>query len=216
MADGASQPKQQSWRLRHNRLVRAFGQLRSAAAEFPVRMPASLARSSRPAEFAYNRATARRLHVVRADGGGRVAHQRDRSPLTSRHARRHLTTLQPSRCVEPGSSGPAAGVARLAPIPVARRRRITRTRLGCYGRDPRDSGEGIEFLPVWQGELVYGDLAHRNIDACGVRCRRAAVRPCCRHALLGGSLDFGRHAKAGLPNNFGLIGMMARSPAPLA
>ena len=58
--------------------------------------------------------------------------------------------------------------------PRRMQRRITRTRLGampgpaCFGR--RDRG----FLPVWQGELVYGDLAHRNIAraACAADSRQ--------------------------------------------
>ena len=103
--------------------------------------------SSRPDEFVYNEVPARPLQLAPPFGARRATTRRAaRSPLPSRHARRHLTTLPLSRCVEPGSTTLAAGVN-----PVRTRARRTQTannsnKFGCYGRDPRDSGR-----KVWQG-----------------------------------------------------------------
>ena len=36
--------------------------------------------------------------------------------------------------------------------------------------------KGFKVLSGWQGELVYGDLAHRYIFAWGVRSRRGPSR----------------------------------------
>ena len=88
--------------------------------------------------------------------------------------------------------------------PRRMQRRITRTRLGampgpaCFGRRNR------EFLPVWQGELVYGDLAHRNIarSACAAdsrqRPRVVGVHSFVDHWGVGGA-----SRRRGLPRRFG-------------
>lgn len=91
--------------------------------------------------------------------------------MTSRHAARHLTTLRPVAGGEP-----ARRVARLATSGI-RTRRITRTRLGATAETRVIRAKGSKrFLPVWQGELVYGDFAHRYIARAACVERRS--RPC--------------------------------------
>jgi hypothetical protein len=71
--------------------------------------------------------------------------RRRMAPPTPRHALTHLTTLRVRRLRGAWLTAPAVGENCLsAATSVGRRRRITRTRFGCYGRDPRDSGEGIQ------------------------------------------------------------------------
>jgi len=143
-AEDASQPEQRSSRPRHKRCCAHFRPAAQRRRNFRYGCRRVRAAAHRPDEFAWNEAAARPLSFGRAQGRGAVPRNRDPSPLTSRHARETLTTLRPRRCVRLGSLTPAAGVARWALIPVGCRRRITRTRLGCYGRDPRDSGEGVQ------------------------------------------------------------------------
>ena len=119
-------------------------------------------------------------------------------PLTPRHALKHLTTLRARRLRGAWLTRSAVGETRSsAPTSVGRRRRITRTRLGAMAETRVIRAKGFRSLPVWQGELVYGDLAHRDLlrAACVVEALRRARG--CRRTLLRGSLGFRRHfAKA--------------------
>ena len=153
-AEDASQPEQRSSRPRHKRCCAHFRPAAQQRRNFRYGWRRVRAPAPRPDEFAWNGAAARPLTFGRAPGREAVPCNRDSSPLTSRHARETLTTLRPRRCGKPGSLMPVAGVVRLALIPAGRRRRITRTRLGCYGRDPRDSGEGVQdFFRSGRGSL---------------------------------------------------------------
>ena len=119
-------------------------------------------------------------------------------PLTPRHALKHLTTLRARRLRGVRLIKSAVGETySSAPTSVGRRRRITRTRLGAMAETRVIRAKGFRSLPVWQGELVYGDLAHRDLlrAACVVEALRRARG--CRRTQLRGSLGFRRHfAKA--------------------
>jgi len=81
-------------------------------------------RSRCPDEFVCNEVTAPRCYARIGSRHRKTrGHVGEVVPLPSRHARETLTTLQLSRCVEPGSSTPAAGAAQLARVPVGCRRR---------------------------------------------------------------------------------------------
>jgi hypothetical protein len=114
-------------------------------------------------------------------------------PLTPRHALKHLTTLRARRLRGAWLARSAVGETRSsAPTSVGRRRRITRTRLGAVAETRVIRAKGFRSLPVWQGEIVYGDLAHRDLlrAACVVEALRRARG--CRRTLLRGSLGFRR------------------------
>ena len=119
-------------------------------------------------------------------------------PLPPRHALEHLTTLRARRLRGLRLIRSTVGeTCSSAPTSVGRRRRITRTRLGATAETRVIRAKGFRSLPVWQGELVYGDLAHRDVlrAACVVEALRRARG--CPRTLLRGSLGFRRHfAKA--------------------
>ena len=115
-------------------------------------------------------------------------------PLTPRHALGQLSTLRPRRLRGAWLTKSAVGETRSsAPTSIKRRRRITRTRLGATAETRVIRAKGFRSLPVWQGELVYGDLAHRDVlrAACVVEALRRARG--CPRTLLRGSLGFRRH-----------------------
>ncbi len=165
--------------------ARAIRPFRAAPAEFPVRSHAVLGfaepswrvrlqgSSRAPGTRPPNSVT---THSCRLRG--------NTSPLTSRHARRHLTTLRLRRGMELGASTPAAGLAHLRPTSVGCRRRITRTRLGALA-ETRAIRAKESFLPVWQGESVYGDCGHRTVTrAAGIAAGRQPVRVVGAHSLV--------------------------------
>jgi hypothetical protein len=128
-------------------------------------------------------------------------------PLTPRHALKHLTTLRPRRLRGAWLKKSAVGKTHSSvPTSVGRKRRITRTRLGAMAETRVIRAKGFRSLPVWQGEVVYGDLAHRDLwrAACVVEALRRARG--CRRTLLRGSLGFGGTSRGRrLPNRFGLV-----------
>ena len=71
---------------------------------------------------------------------------------------------------------------------------ITPTRLGCYGRDPHSSGEGIRIPSgLAGGVLVYGDLTHRTFVRAGCAAEgRLSARVVGAHSFVE-SLVLGRH-----------------------
>ncbi len=91
-------------------------------------------------------------------------------------------------------TAPAVGEGRSSVVTSAGcRRRITRTRLGAMAETRVIRAKGCSPFRSGQGELVYGDLAHRYIAraACGAD-DGYRVRGC-RRALLHGSLGCRRH-----------------------
>jgi len=119
--------------------------------------------ANRPGEFVCNRVAARHPWVARAGSkrGVRVG-RGDRSPLTSRHAQGTLTTLRLRRCVGRWLVNAGGGGGLVRAISVSRRR-INRTRLGAMAETRVNRAKELRFLPVWQGELVYGDSGHRYV-----------------------------------------------------
>ena len=99
-------------------------------------------------------------------------------PLTPRHALGQLSTLRPRRLRGAWLTKSVVGETRSsAPASIKRRRRITRTRLGAMAETRVIRAKGFDSLPVWQGEVVYGDLAHRDSSrsACAAEIFGARV-----------------------------------------
>jgi len=71
--------------------------------------------------------------------------------------------------------------------------------------ETRDTGEGRRFLQVWQGELVYGDLAHRGVAraACVAEASFCASRVVRAHSFVDHWNLGGTSRGRGLPNRFG-------------
>jgi hypothetical protein len=129
------------------------------------------------------------------------------APLPPRHALSHLTTLRPRRLYGAWFATSAVGKTRSsAPTSVGRKRRITRTRLGATAETRVIRAKGFRSLPVWQGELVYGDFAHRDISraACAAEVIGARVvvhaHRFVDHWVFGGTSQRRR-----LPNRCGLV-----------
>jgi hypothetical protein len=133
-----------------------------------------------------------------------TARRGGRAPLPSRHARRHLTTLQLKSLRGAWLVNAGGGGGPLAPVPVGCRRRILQLDwiATAETRVIRAKGSRIPS-GLAGGVLVYGGLIHRTV-ARAVVSAGEAPRPCCRRALLRRSLDWGGTSRGrGLPNRFG-------------
>ena len=128
-------------------------------------------------------------------------------PLTPRHALRHLTTLRARRLRGAWLTKSTVGETRSsAPTSIKRRRRITRTRLGAMAETRVIRAKGFESLPVWQGEVVYGDLAHRDISRAACVAELSGARVVVRaHLFVDHWVFGGTSRRRRLPNRFGLV-----------
>ena len=186
----------------------AFRPSRVVTAELPVRMR-RLLRNGRGALMGSSAMTSMRAHdhwvSARADAK-HCARRGSRSPLPSRHSRRHLSTLRLKSLRGAWLDNAGGGGGPVGARPRRMQTAITPTRLGCYGRNPRDTGEGRRFPSgLARGVLVYGDLAHRVVAhaACGAERARCAGRVVGAHSFVDHWILGGTSRGRRLPNRFG-------------